>query len=238
MAPIRSSRRSRSRRSRILYRWGLRPSVHRDGRVMDPVESTPGRHVYEINHDQEMCCRARQGRRRGIGDSSGDGLAVDANLSQTRLPAGRRGGRSHRSRSARCTFDIDPDHRDLVPRRTPADRRQAWRSGADHAPSGQRGDRDHPSLTDDRSPDAVEYEREMRRLHGELVALHGVKATDVKVLHRFEGRVPPARALTFKCITERVSPRVFRVVALPPRQSERSHRCTSSATCPDLSGRR
>ena len=68
------------------------------------------------------------------------------------------------------------------------------------------------------------YEREMRRLHGELVALQEwVKATGAKVCIVFEGRDTAGKGGTIKRITERVSPRVFRVVALPaPTERERS----------------
>jgi polyphosphate kinase 2 len=68
------------------------------------------------------------------------------------------------------------------------------------------------------------YEREMRRLHGELVALQGwVKATGAKVCIVFEGRDTAGKGGTIKRITERVSPRVFKVVALSaPTERERS----------------
>ena len=69
-----------------------------------------------------------------------------------------------------------------------------------------------------------EYELEMRRLHGELVALQEwVKATGAKVCIVFEGRDTAGKGGTIKRITERVSPRVFRVVALPaPTEREKS----------------
>ena len=68
------------------------------------------------------------------------------------------------------------------------------------------------------------YELEMRRLHGELVALQEwVKATGAKVCVVFEGRDTAGKGGTIRRITERVSPRVFRVVALPaPTERERS----------------
>ncbi len=60
-----------------------------------------------------------------------------------------------------------------------------------------------------------DYEREMRRLHGELVAMQEwVKATGAKVCIVFEGRDTAGKGGTIKRITERVSPRVFKVVAL------------------------
>jgi polyphosphate kinase 2 len=69
-----------------------------------------------------------------------------------------------------------------------------------------------------------EYEREMRRLHGELVAMQEwVKATGAKIIIVFEGRDTAGKGGTIKRITERVSPRVFRVVALPaPTEREKS----------------
>jgi polyphosphate kinase 2 len=68
------------------------------------------------------------------------------------------------------------------------------------------------------------YEAEMRILHGELVALQEwVKATGAKVCVVFEGRDTAGKGGTIRRITERVSPRVFRVVALPaPTDRERS----------------
>ena len=69
-----------------------------------------------------------------------------------------------------------------------------------------------------------EYEREMRVLHGELVAMQEwVKASGAKICIVFEGRDTAGKGGTIKRITERVSPRVFRVVALPaPTERERS----------------
>jgi polyphosphate kinase 2 len=69
-----------------------------------------------------------------------------------------------------------------------------------------------------------DYEREMRRLHGELVAMQEwVKASGAKICIVFEGRDTAGKGGTIKRITERVSPRVFRVVALPaPTERERS----------------
>jgi polyphosphate kinase len=69
-----------------------------------------------------------------------------------------------------------------------------------------------------------QYLRELRQLHGELVAMQEwVKASGAKVLIAFEGRDTAGKGGTIKAITERVSPRVFRVVALPaPTERERS----------------
>jgi polyphosphate kinase 2 len=69
-----------------------------------------------------------------------------------------------------------------------------------------------------------EYERQMRILHGELVAMQEwVKESGAKVCIVFEGRDTAGKGGTIKRITERVSPRVFRVVALPtPTPREKS----------------
>ena len=69
-----------------------------------------------------------------------------------------------------------------------------------------------------------EYERQMRVLHGELVAMQEwVKATGARICLVFEGRDTAGKGGTIKRITERVSPRVFRVVALPaPTGREKS----------------
>ncbi|CAH5629647.1 hypothetical protein AI2983V1_2261 [Enterobacter cloacae] len=69
-----------------------------------------------------------------------------------------------------------------------------------------------------------EYEQELRRLHMELVKLQQwVVAKGLKVCIVFEGRDGAGKGGTIKAITERVSPRVFRVVALPaPTDKEKS----------------
>ncbi|WP_253377003.1 polyphosphate kinase 2 [unidentified bacterial endosymbiont] len=68
------------------------------------------------------------------------------------------------------------------------------------------------------------YEKELRRLHVELVKLQQwVVAKGLKVCIVFEGRDGAGKGGTIKAITERVSPRVFRVVALPaPTEKEKS----------------
>src|SRR5688572_31970528 len=69
-----------------------------------------------------------------------------------------------------------------------------------------------------------EYEKELERLHGELVRLQEwVKHKGLKVCVVFEGRDTAGKGGTIKAITERVSPRTFRVVALAaPNERERS----------------
>ncbi len=60
------------------------------------------------------------------------------------------------------------------------------------------------------------YEKALKHLHVELVKLQEwVVAKGLKVCIVFEGRDGAGKGGTIKAITERVSPRVFRVVALP-----------------------
>jgi polyphosphate kinase 2 len=69
-----------------------------------------------------------------------------------------------------------------------------------------------------------EYEKKLRELHVELVKLQEwVKHKALKVCVLFEGRDGAGKGGTIKAITERVSPRVFRVIALPaPTEREKS----------------
>jgi len=68
------------------------------------------------------------------------------------------------------------------------------------------------------------YEKELARLQGELVRLQEwVVGEGAKVCIVFEGRDTAGKGGVIKRITERVSPRVFRVVALPaPTDREKS----------------
>jgi polyphosphate kinase len=69
-----------------------------------------------------------------------------------------------------------------------------------------------------------EYERELARLHVEFVKLQRwVVHKGLKVCILFEGRDGAGKGGTIKAMTERVSPRIFRVVALPaPTEREQS----------------
>ncbi|HEY6969437.1 MAG TPA: polyphosphate kinase 2 [Candidatus Angelobacter sp.] len=69
-----------------------------------------------------------------------------------------------------------------------------------------------------------DYEKELARLHGELVKLQQwVVHKGLKICVVFEGRDGAGKGGTIKAITERVSPRVFRVVALPaPTEREKT----------------
>jgi polyphosphate kinase len=69
-----------------------------------------------------------------------------------------------------------------------------------------------------------DYERALRELQVDLCALQEwVKHKGLRVVVVFEGRDAAGKGGTIKAITERVSPRVFRVVALPaPSDREKS----------------
>src|SRR6516225_9477999 len=69
-----------------------------------------------------------------------------------------------------------------------------------------------------------EYEEQIAQFHAELVKLQfWVKHTGARIIVLFEGRDAAGKGGVIKRITERVSPRVFRVVALPaPSERERS----------------
>ena len=69
-----------------------------------------------------------------------------------------------------------------------------------------------------------EYEAELERLQGELVKLqYWVKEKGLRVIVVFEGRDAAGKGGVIKRITERVSPRSFRVVALPaPTEREKT----------------
>jgi len=61
-----------------------------------------------------------------------------------------------------------------------------------------------------------DYEKQLRLLQAELCALQEwVKQEGLRIIVLFEGRDGAGKGGTIRAITERVSPRVFRVVALP-----------------------
>lgn len=72
--------------------------------------------------------------------------------------------------------------------------------------------------------DRKTYDQELAKLHGELVKLQQwVVHKGLKVCIVFEGRDGAGKGGTIKAITERVSPRIFRVIALPsPTEREKS----------------
>ena len=76
-----------------------------------------------------------------------------------------------------------------------------------------------------------EYERELARLHGELVKLQlWVVAKGLKVVVVFEGRDGAGKGGVIKAITERVSPRsITSSSRCPRRPNAKSHRCMHPA---------
>jgi polyphosphate kinase 2 len=83
---------------------------------------------------------------------------------------------------------------------------------------------DATAMTNDGELKGKEYDRELARLHVELVKLQQwVLHKGLKICIVFEGRDGAGKGGVIKAITERVSPRVFRVVALPaPTEREKS----------------
>jgi polyphosphate kinase 2 len=71
---------------------------------------------------------------------------------------------------------------------------------------------------------AKTYEKELRKLQARLCQLQDwVKAKGLRVIIVFEGRDAAGKGGTIRALTERVSPRIFRVVALPaPSNREKS----------------
>jgi len=69
-----------------------------------------------------------------------------------------------------------------------------------------------------------EFDKELRKLQVELVKMQEwVKTSGAKICVVFEGRDTAGKGGVIKRIAERVSPRVFRVVALPaPTEREKS----------------
>ena len=69
-----------------------------------------------------------------------------------------------------------------------------------------------------------QYDKELSRLQAELCKLQSwVKYKGLRVIVVFEGRDAAGKGGTIRAITERVSPRVFRLVALPaPSDREKS----------------
>ena len=77
-----------------------------------------------------------------------------------------------------------------------------------------------------------EYEQKLRKLHVELVKLQEwVKREGKKVCVVFEGRDGAGKGGVIKAMTERVSPRVFRVVAMAAPTEREKTQCMFSDTC-------
>src|SRR5215831_16030840 len=80
------------------------------------------------------------------------------------------------------------------------------------------------ALESDRKLKRKDYDHELARLHVEFVKLQQwVVHKGLRVCILFEGRDGAGKGGTIKAMTERVSPRIFRVVALPaPTEREKS----------------
>jgi polyphosphate kinase len=94
------------------------------------------------------------------------------------------------------------------------------REGAllNHEPDRSQTETERPKLK------RKEYEKALRGLQAELCSLQEwVKQTGERIIVVFEGRDAAGKGGTIKAITERVSPRTFRLVALPaPSDREKS----------------
>src|SRR6187399_2698441 len=79
-------------------------------------------------------------------------------------------------------------------------------------------------MTDETKFERKTYEKELAKLHAQLVKLQEwVRHEGLKVCIVFEGRDGAGKGGTIKALTERVSPRVFRVIALTaPTEREKS----------------
>jgi polyphosphate kinase 2 len=99
------------------------------------------------------------------------------------------------------------------------DKKKNKKAARDEAHDAARGN-DAPA----KKLDGATYNRELERLQGELVKLQfWVKESGAKVVVVFEGRDAAGKGGVIKRIMERVSPRVFRLVALPaPTDREKS----------------
>jgi len=88
----------------------------------------------------------------------------------------------------------------------------------EQAEAGQASAANKPKLS------TKDYEKELYKLHGELVKLQEwIKHKGLRAIVVFEGRDAAGKGGVIKRITERVSPRVFRVAALPvPSEREKT----------------
>ena len=111
----------------------------------------------------------------------------------------------------------------------PTDEADRPNGKATPAPTKRRDSRRRPDRRSDRQADGSEgmkrkaYEKELKKLQGELVKVQlWAKHTGARVVVIFEGRDAAGKGGVIKAITERTSPRVFRITALPaPTERER-----------------
>jgi polyphosphate kinase 2 len=102
----------------------------------------------------------------------------------------------------------------------------ARRNGSSRAARDNGADRSRDAKTD-AEPGRMKrkaYDKAMKKLHGELVKVQlWAKHTGARIVVIFEGRDAAGKGGVIKTLTERTSPRVFRVVALPsPTEREKS----------------
>jgi polyphosphate kinase 2 len=92
------------------------------------------------------------------------------------------------------------------------------------AKKNKRKRKTEPETVDGKPLKRKKYEKELAKLQGELCALQEwVKHKGLRVIVVFEGRDAAGKGGTIKALTDRVSPRVFRLVALPaPSDREKS----------------
>jgi polyphosphate kinase 2 len=89
---------------------------------------------------------------------------------------------------------------------------------------GKKGGKAKDGVNADADLKRKDYEKQLAKLHVELVNVQEwVKAKGIRACIVFEGRDGAGKGGTIKAITDRVSPRVFRVVALPaPTEREKT----------------
>src|SRR5574337_1245472 len=126
-----------------------------------------------------------------------------------------------RGRSARSGREPNPPQEATMAKkgkRSKSDKSDQRARSDDAAPSADAGTEPPQPLGN------KQYLAELKKLHVELVKLQQwVVHKGLKVCVIFEGRDGAGKGGTIKAITERVSPRVFRVVALPaPTEREKS----------------
>src|SRR6266446_5649854 len=122
-----------------------------------------------------------------------------------------RKGRRPRLRAMRWRPPYTPQKSRAARRRQPVQNSHRRKAMKKNAKSGEQ-----------KKMKGKKYLKELRKLQGELCKLQEwVKHKGLRVIILFEGRDAAGKGGTIKAITERVSPRVFRLVALPatPRRA-------------------
>jgi polyphosphate kinase len=97
------------------------------------------------------------------------------------------------------------------------------RSASDDSPQALPDDSEKPKLK------RKEYEERLRELQTELCSLQDwVRQTGQRIIVVFEGRDAAGKGGTIRAMTERVSPRTFRLVALTAPPIGKNRKCTCS----------